>query len=76
MSVPQRRRGRYGSLALGVSAVAAVTGAVYWYFSHYEPSIVERIWRSSTRSVQRKKKSVVVVLNDVCLSMSQIDICV
>jgi hypothetical protein len=68
MSVPRRDRRGYGALALGFAAFAAATaGAAYWYLTRDDSSI-PKIWNSTNPRI--KKKSVVIVLNEVRMSVT------
>lgn len=69
MTSPRRDRRGYGSIVLGVASIVAVAGAAYWYLSGAYP--LRSIWNRP--NVRTKRKSVVVVLNQVCLSMSHAD---
>ena len=66
MSNRQRAGRGYASLALGMAALAAATGAAYWYLRPEFP--FANIWNQPT--AQSKKKKVVVILNQVYLCKS------
>ena len=63
MSSPRPDRRGYGSIALGIVALTAITGAVYWYINR--ESSLGGVWNRSTH--RTKRKSVVIVLNQACL---------
>ena len=61
MSTPVRQRRGYGTLALGLAALTATAGGLYWYFNR-EGTLASNWFRSSTRI---KRKSVLIVLDEV-----------
>lgn len=61
MSTPVRQRRGYGTLALGLVALTAAAGGLYWYLNRQ--GALESTWfRPGTRV---KRKSVVIVLDEV-----------
>lgn len=61
MSTPVRQRRGYGTLALGLAALTAAAGGLYWYLSR-EGALESTWFRPGTRV---KRKSVVIVLDEV-----------
>ena len=61
MSTPVRQRRGYGTLALGLAALAAAAGGLYWYFNR-EGALGSTWFRPGSRV---KRKSVLIVLDQV-----------
>ena len=69
---PQRRSSGYGSFVLAAAGLAAATGIALWYLR--EHNLLDRIWGGiNNRQTSRTKRSVVVIVDNVSVSLINMD---